>query len=38
MLKLVGNRSFASFVLYRLVLGILVLGIVVLALVATPFR
>ena len=33
MLKLVGNRSFASFVLYRLVLGI-----VVLALVATPFR
>jgi undecaprenyl pyrophosphate phosphatase UppP len=33
MLKLVGSRSFASFVLYRLVLGI-----VVLALVATPFR
>jgi undecaprenyl-diphosphatase len=33
MLKLVASRSFASFVLYRLVLGI-----VVLALVATPLR
>jgi undecaprenyl pyrophosphate phosphatase UppP len=33
MLKLVANRSFASFVLYRLVLGIAVL-----ALVATPSR
>jgi undecaprenyl-diphosphatase len=33
MLKLVANRSFASFVLYRLVLGLAVL-----ALVATPFR